>query len=241
MQKRHIQYAQAKGSDGGITLPYMVAKEAINRYFFDGLSTTQFQNVPVANTAALVEISAIGGGVFVAFKEDVEKGTTTNADAVLTSTGAIANEDTVTIGDVTYTFVTSLSTEPTVPYEVLLGENAAAALDNLKSAINGTAGEGTTYSTGTEAHPDVIATTNTDTAQTVVAQIAGPNGNDIEVSAEGDNIDWDDETLTSGQATGNWDAYIPGGATMEVGTSDDLTVVSIIAEDGSTDVAVVEY
>lgn len=54
--------------------------------------------------------------------------------------------------------------------EVLIGASAAAFLDNVKSAINGTAGEGTTYSTGTVAHPLIEATTNTDTTQLFVSR-----------------------------------------------------------------------
>jgi hypothetical protein len=56
-----------------------------------------------------------------------------------------------------------------VENEVLIGASAAASLDNLKSAINDTGTEGTHYSTGTAAHPEVTATTNTDSTQLVEA------------------------------------------------------------------------
>lgn len=85
------------------------------------------------------------------------------AQGTLTSTGtAPANGDTVTVGDVTYTFQTSLVDSAN---NVLIGASAAAALDNLKSAVNATAGAGTTYGTGTVANPTATATTNTNTTQ----------------------------------------------------------------------------
>lgn len=94
---------------------------------------------------------------------------TLTSDATSPSDG-----DTVVIGDVTYTFKTALTTDPgAVAYEVKIGASAAAALDNLKSAINATAGAGTTYGTGTEAHPLVSATTNTNTAQVIEMKAAG--------------------------------------------------------------------
>jgi hypothetical protein len=104
--------------------------------------------------------------------------TTLTSDAT-----APSNNDTVTIGATVYTFKTALSTGPTVPFEVLIGISAAVALDNLKSAVNGTAGAGTTYSTGTTAHPSVTATTNADTTQLFVAITFGAADN-VLVSTE---------------------------------------------------------
>lgn len=94
---------------------------------------------------------------------------TLTSDATSPSDG-----DTVVIGDTTYTFKTALTTNPsTVAFEVLIGASAAAALDNLKSAINATTGAGTTYGTGTTIHPTVSATTNTNTTQVVQMKTTG--------------------------------------------------------------------
>jgi hypothetical protein len=98
--------------------------------------------------------------------------TTLTSDATAPSDG-----DTVTLGSKTYTFKTALSAGPTVADEVLIGISAAVALDNLKSAVNGTAGVGTTYSTGTVASTQFTATTNTDTTQLFVAITPGTAGN----------------------------------------------------------------
>lgn len=116
---------------------------------------------------------------------------TLTSDATAPSDG-----DTVTIEGVTYTFRTTLSS-PTVAYEVLIGVSAAAALDNLKLAINeGTnAGE---YSVGTLAHPKVTATTNTNTTQVVEAKNIGTYANRFLVSENSSHLSWGAATLAGG-------------------------------------------
>jgi hypothetical protein len=127
---------------------------------------------------------------------------------VFTLTDVMGNTETVTIGDVVYTWMTALSAGPTVPYEVLIGASAAASLDNLKSAINGTAGVGTTYSVGTSAHPLVIATTNSDTAQTIHSRTYGTGNNTLATTETTANGSWADTTLGGGTGASN-----PGVAT----------------------------
>lgn len=107
--------------------------------------------------------------------------------------------DTVTIGGVTYTFKTAL-TSATAANEVLIGVSAATALDNLKSAINKTAGGGTTYGSLTSAHPTVTATTNTDTTQVVSAIVTGTGGNAIATTEVSDHLSWGAGTLAGGTA-----------------------------------------
>lgn len=73
---------------------------------------------------------------------------------VLTGT-TIADGDTVTIGDITYTFQDTLVD---APYNVHVGATDSDSLDNLIAAINGSGGtEGTDYGTGTLPHPLVSA------------------------------------------------------------------------------------
>lgn len=107
----------------------------------------------------------------------------------------VGDGDTVTIGSVTYTFQTSLVDAAN---NVLIGASDATALDNLKSAINATAGAGTTYGTGTVAHPTVNATTNTDTTQVVVADASGSAGNAIVTTASDASLVWGAATLEGG-------------------------------------------
>ena len=115
----------------------------------------------------------------------------------LTSTGVTpSNNDTVTIGGITYTFKTAL-TVPNVAYEVLIGANASAALDNLKSAINATAGAGTTYGSTTPPHPQVTAGTKTATTL-VVDSRSKAYGNSIATTETAVTLSWGAGTLAGG-------------------------------------------
>lgn len=72
--------------------------------------------------------------------------------------------------------------------EIKIQASAAATLDVFKDAINNTAvvgAEGTDYSTGTRAHTQVTATTNTNTAQTVAARNAAFDNAKIAISTAG--------------------------------------------------------
>ena len=82
--------------------------------------------------------------------------------------------------------------------EVLIGAGHAAALDNFKSAVNGTAGAGTVYATGTEAHAEVTATTNDNTSQ-VLAAISYNSGNSVATTDnDPDHLSFGAGTLTGG-------------------------------------------
>ncbi len=85
-----------------------------------------------------------------------------------------------------------------VANEILWVTNDATALDNVKKAINGTGTEGTDYSTGTNANPDVIATTNTDTAQTFEAKAFGTLGNYLTSTETMTNASFGGTTFSGG-------------------------------------------
>lgn len=85
--------------------------------------------------------------------------------------GIFANGITVGTTEPTYTLGgTTLSggVDP-IANQILIGVNAAAALTNTKSAINGTTGMGTTYSSGTVASLHAAATTLTTTTLLITA------------------------------------------------------------------------
>lgn len=130
---------------------------------------------------------------------DLKTSAGVKATATLTSSGVFQDTETVTIDEVEYTFVDALSTGPTVPYEVLIGASAAASLDNLKSAVNATAGAGTTYSTGTLIHPTVTATTNADTTQLFEANTLGTAGNLIATTETTANNAFSGATMAGGE------------------------------------------
>lgn len=112
----------------------------------------------------------------------------------LTSTGtAPADGDTVTIGSVTYRFKTT----PAQAYDVAIGASAAVALDNLKAAVNGTGTPGTEYYAGTQAHPLVTATTNTDTTQVFDSRFKAIT-NSIATTETSGQLSFGGATLASG-------------------------------------------
>lgn len=146
------------------------------------------------------------------------------ASETLTSDGVnVTADDSITLGDVTYTFKSSL-TEPAAANEVLIGASAAATLDNLKSAVNGTAGEGTTYSTGTVAHPDVEATDNADTTQKFEARVAGDAGNYIVFTESSTHL-----SITSGTGVLQSGADDPGADTILIGADADTSLGNLKA------------
>lgn len=130
----------------------------------------------------------------------IKSGTAVNAvaaTATLTGSDVFSDAETVTIGSTVYTMKTALS-DPAVPFEVLIGATLADSLDNLKSAINASTGEGSTYATGTTAHPNVTATTNTNTTQVIEAKIKGTAGNSIATTETGANSSWGGSTMSGG-------------------------------------------
>lgn len=86
--------------------------------------------------------------------------------------------------------------------EIVIGGSASISLDNLKSAINGTAGEGSTYSAGTKAHPEVIAGAK-DATTLVVTAIDMAVGEDVATTETMTNWAWGATTLASGVADQN--------------------------------------
>lgn len=155
--------------------------------------------LPVTGTTATVD-SAVAVGDKLYF----QNASTTASGTITSDATAPSNGDTVTIGSTVYTFRTELTTVPAaVPYEVLIGVSAAAALDNLKAAINADAGAGSTYGTGTVAHTTVEATTNTNTTQLVVARTAGADGNAIATTETSSHLSWGATSLAGGSSVGD--------------------------------------
>lgn len=131
------------------------------------------------------------------------------ATGVLTGTDVFSDGETVSINGKTYTFKTTLSS-PAQHNEVLIGANLAASLDNLKLAINqgstayptavDNSGRGSTWSTGTVRHDHVIATTNTNTEQTVEAREFGTAANEFFTSETAANASWGATKMSGGVA-----------------------------------------
>ncbi len=90
------------------------------------------------------------------------------------------------VGELSYTFKTVINNAN--EKEVLIGATLSDTIDNLKAAMNLSAGSGTLYSSATTAHPIFAASTKTATTLKVVAKVAGPAYNNylIENSGGGD-------------------------------------------------------
>jgi hypothetical protein len=170
--------AHSNGLAGNnITVRYAVTTQA-------GSATT----VTVSGNAITVNL-ATGGSAQAA------SGTLTS-DATNPSDG-----DTFVLGAITYTFKTNLTGAAN---EIKIGADAATTLDNVKSAVNATAGAGSTYGTGTVANAQASATTNTNTTQLFVAVTAGAAGNSIVLTENSSHL------TVSGSGTGG--GTLEGGA-----------------------------
>ncbi len=156
--------------------------------------------------------------------DDTVTGTGAFATGVLTATGnptgsaasvgtltgtTIANTNTVVIAGVTYTFVTSLATGPTVANEILVGAADTDSLDNLIAAINGAAGEGSLYSVGTTPQTTTSAKSGAGDTMVLEAVTRGVAGDAITTT----------DTLTSG----GW-----GGAVLASGVDGDDCLIGSI-------------
>lgn len=171
---------------------------------------------------------------------DTTLGGGTGASDAGVTTGAA----TVTLGSITYTVVDELSeaygADP-IAYQVKKGANEASMLDNLKLAVNGGAGEGTLYSTGTEAHPYLIATTNTDTVQTFTSRTVGDAASTAVINALATtetmaNTAFADTTFGGGTGNSN-PAVTSDDALITIGTRIYTAVLELSETSGATAVA----
>lgn len=137
---------------------------------------------------------------------------------ITTSSTGAANNDTVTVGAVTYTFKTTLTGAAN---EVLRDGTEDDDLTNLAAAINGSAGAGTTYGTGTVANPAVSSSAVAAHAVTVTALSPGTAGNSLALTKTGSIL------TVSGSGT------LSGGVNsvaneVHIGGSADATLTNLV-------------
>lgn len=104
-----------------------------------------------------------------------------------------------TMGTVVTTEVAGVNN---VVNELLIGAAATNSLDNLKAAINNSGTDGTEYSAGTKAHPEVTGGAK-DATTLVVTAIDMAVGEDIATTETMANWAWGATTLASGVADQN--------------------------------------
>ena len=131
------------------------------------------------------------------------------ASKVLTFTGNAADNETVSIGGQVYTFQSAIG----AANDVLIGTSAEASIDNLVAAINGDAGAGTTYGTGTVANTYVTAVKGDTDKITATAKVKGVSGNSIAIANTVAQASW------AGGATA-----LSGGVDGTVGVANETCV-----------------
>jgi hypothetical protein len=122
------------------------------------------------------------------------------ATSLFTLTGMPANAETVRVGTkdgvaaATYTWKTTLASA----YDVLIGANETACLNNLVAAILKGTGEGVTYGTGTLSNFNVIAEKMPTQQILVTCNVAGVSGNAVVTTDTTANGSWVGGTLSGG-------------------------------------------
>jgi hypothetical protein len=214
------------GEDGFKVGALFIDVDSTNIYYNSGTtSVAAWNNLNSISSAEIaagaVDATALAATIDLAGKAltslSIESGTPVNAVAatqILELTGVIVpgshaesvvtantilDGDTLTIGSTVYRFKTT----PAQAYDVALGANDAAALDNLKAAINASGTPGTEYFAGTLVHPSVVATDNAATTQKVVARVPGTAANALATTSSGATLSWADTTLGGGTGDSN--------------------------------------
>jgi flagellin len=101
-----------------------------------------------------------------------------------TTAGDFGTSDTLTLGNITYTFTANSAGAPAAPADdtdvnVQIGLTQAQTLQNLANAINGGAGNGTTYNSTAGANAQVSATAISGDVLTIQASTGGNGGNTV--------------------------------------------------------------
>lgn len=182
VKREKVLSARETASEAGTSAALVVER-------IDGVSLAEFDEITV-----YLDVAALVGG--------------TQATGTLTLTGNAEDTEVVVLGDETYTFVTALSTDPAVPFEVLQGANASDSLDNLIAAINGAAGEGTLYGTGTTANALATAAAGDGDTMVATAIVGGTAGNSIDSTTDIADGSWGASTLGSGADDATLDLYL---------------------------------
>lgn len=127
------------------------------------------------------------------------------------SVGAGADGDTIGIGATVYTLRTTVS----APFDVQIGATASDTATNLQRAITAGTGEGTSYGTGTTAHPDFGCWRSGATVG-ITAKVVGAAYNDIPLTATGSITGaWETSVTIAGHtATGRQLIWMKGTTTL---------------------------
>jgi len=157
-------------------------------------------------------------------------------ETLTVSAGPIVDTDTVTIGGQTYTFNTVLGGADSV----LIGASDTTALDNLVAAINGDAGAGTLYGTGTVKNVDAdAAVTSPGLTVGVWAILGGTAGNSIATTTTGGTTSFGAATMSGGTDNDAKTATITDGSTVGGADAARISAASIDRDTGALSITFV--
>jgi hypothetical protein len=183
------------------TVPQMVAQTQAKLYsnnvsmaglcwVLDPYSLSQIAQYPIGKDITSNNTYFINGFSGNLYGAEVYVSNNLTGEATLTSTGAFTDTQTITIGGVVFTTVTSIGS---TPGNVLIGANAAATITNLAALINA---PGTTSSTGVALSAadqititDTLGLTATATSATVLT-IVGLGSSRLTLSETQTNASW---------------------------------------------------
>ncbi len=129
------------------------------------------------------------------FKGQKEFRDISTARSTLTFTAQPTAADTVTLGDVTYTFVAAIA----VANDVLIGDTVADSIDNLVSAINlSSSGSGSLYHEDTVENENASGTAFIDDTMVALSLLTGTRGNSVVSTETSSTASWNFATLVGG-------------------------------------------
>ena len=186
---------------GGVTYTFVTTLgSAQNQVFISTTADLTMTNLVDAITGAGTAGTNYSTGTVT--NTQVTAGAVTSHTTTITalSVGTFANGISVGTSEVTYSWASATLTGGVQPVanQIVIG-TAAQSLTYLKSAINGTSGAGTTYSSGTAPHPLATAGTISGSTLPVTAQAAANTGTTIVTtgSTGGATLAWTGTTMAN--------------------------------------------
>lgn len=126
---------------------------------------------------------------------NITAGTAASGTFTVGAGNAVAGDTLVVMGRV-YTFRAAL-TSGGLPDEILIGANVTETAENVVAAINGAAGSGTLYGTGTVQNA-LVSAANAAGVVTFTARTVGTVGNAVTLAETGANLSVSGANLASG-------------------------------------------
>lgn len=152
---------------------------------------------PLDNNTAFDQFSVVGLDASGKLTLATRSGDAAAASGAITFSNVGSADDTIVIGDITYT----LKAEPAAAYQVDIGGSAATTAANLAAAINASGNGAGEYGDDTEAHPEVTASA-AGAVVTVTARQVGSEGNDIPTTETSSVAAFASTTLSGGRDAG---------------------------------------